>query len=456
MSMSGTRLSALDASFLAVESPTAHMHVGWAATFKPPTDRPAPTFAELRDHIGSRLCRGPRFRQKIALVPLGLSAPIWVDDEDFDIDNHVLPAGSSAFSEIVDESMSTPLPHDRPLWEWRIADRLEDGRIGVVGKAHHCMVDGIAAVELASLLLDPTADPPAPEPDSWNPGPVPGVVSRLARAGLDQIRTELELVRLPIRVAKSPKSLLRLADHGQQAARALASSLRPTDPIAPLNDPISPFRHLARAGRPLGDLKRIRGSFGTTVNDVVLASSAAAVRRLFELRSQHPRRLKTMVPVNVRTAGENGWPGNRISFMFVDLPCDEPDPVRRLREIHEDTSRRKAGGEAQGLGAVLDTVGYAPPPIQSVVAKAVASPRVSNLVVSNIPGPPEPMYMLGCELEEAFPVVPLADRHALSIGVTTIGDRACFGFYADSERLPEADVLGDAVNESIVELLALS
>ena len=454
--MSGTRLSPLDASFLTVESPTAHMHVGWAATFKPPAERPAPTFRELRDHIGSRLCRDPRFRQKIATVPLGLSAPAWVDDEHFDIADHVTAARSSSFGEIVDESMSTQLPRERPLWEMRIADSLPDGRIGVVGKAHHCMVDGIAAVELASLLLDPTPEPPAAEPDEWDPEPEPGVLSRAARAGLDQIRTQLDLARLAGRVATSPRSLLRIAERGEQSARALASSLRPTDPVAPLNEPISPLRHLARAGRPLSDILAVRRAFGTTVNDVVLASSTAAVRRLFEVRAQPPRRLKSMVPVNVRTSSEDRWSGNRISFLFVDLPCDEPDPVRRLRRIHADTTRRKEAGEAQGLGAVLDTVGYGPPQLQSVVAQMVASPRLSNLVVSNIPGPSQPMYMLGCELEEAFPVVPLADRHALSIGMTTINGRACYGFYADRERLPDADVLADAVNESIDELLALA
>ena len=160
--MTATRLSALDDSFLAVESANAHMHVGWAATFRPPENGPAPSFAELRDHIHSRLCRAPRYRQRLARVPLGLNAPTWVDDRSFDIDRHVVASGARHFPDFVDRSLSRQLPRDRPLWQIWIADQLEDGRIGVVGKAHHCMVDGIAAVELGSLLLDPTPEPPPP------------------------------------------------------------------------------------------------------------------------------------------------------------------------------------------------------------------------------------------------------------------------------------------------------
>src|SRR3954447_17253323 len=169
--MSSTRLTSLDASFLEVESSTAHMHVGWASVYAPPQDRRRPSFTELRDHIEGRLGRAPRYRQKLAAVPLGVSEPVWVDDPDFDIMRHVHRARSGDFHEVADMVMSAPLDHDRPLWELWIADRLDDGRIGIVGKVHHCMVDGIAAVEFATLLLDPTPDP---EPDpvdlaEWNP-----------------------------------------------------------------------------------------------------------------------------------------------------------------------------------------------------------------------------------------------------------------------------------------------
>jgi len=162
-----------------------------------------------------------------------------------------------------------------------------------------------------------------------------------------------------------------------------------------------------------------------------------------------------MVPVNIRAPENDGMSGNRVSFMFVNLPCDEPDPARRLRAINAETERRKEQGEAHWVGEALDAVGYLPQPMRDAVSHVIASPHVFNMTVSNIPGPAEPMYMLGCELEEAYPVVPIAEGHAMSIGVTTVRDRACFGVYADRRTLPDADVLAGAIDESLEELLAL-
>jgi diacylglycerol O-acyltransferase len=453
--MATTRLSPLDASFLAVESPTAHMHVGWAACFRPPEGR-RPRFEDLFEHIEGRLSRGRRFRQRLGDVPLGLNAPVWIDDERFDPSRHILRAGSSTLSDAIDDCMSRQLDRRRPLWEMWIADDLDDGRIGVVGKAHHCMVDGIAAVELAGLLLDPTPEPEPLAPDSWLPAPTPAAFSRMARGLVDQVRGDFELLRLPARLVASPGRALGMAAKGAAAAKAAASMLRPARPNPSINPPISSLRHLAVARRPLQDLRTIRRSFDTTINDVVLAASTGGMRRLLEHRSEPLARLKAMVPVNVRAPEENGDSGNRISFMFVQLPCDEPDPVRRLRTIHGDTSGRKHGEESRWVGDALEAVGYFPQPVRNAVSHLIASPLVFNLTVSNIPGPSEPMYMLGCELEEAYPVVPIADRHALSIGMTTIRDQACFGVYADRELLPDADLVAAAIDESVEELLDLS
>jgi hypothetical protein len=233
------------------------MHVGWAATFRPPEGRPAPGFEELRDHIASRLCRAPRYRQRIATVPLGLNAPIWVDDERFDVNRHVVASRQTNFADLVDSCMSTQLRRDRPLWQICVAERLDDGRIGIVGKAHHCMVDGIAAVELASLLLDPTPHPPPEESDGWLPS-------------------------------------------------------RPPEPHEPVNQPITGARHLAWFRRPLADLKRIGRPFGASVNDVLLAASAGGMRRFLIERDRDPVPLKTMVPVNVRAGDPETELGNRI------------------------------------------------------------------------------------------------------------------------------------------------
>src|SRR5215213_3060274 len=177
--MASNRLSALDASFLDVESASAHMHAGWAAAFDPPDERPAPSFEQFRDHIARRLHRAPRYRQRLEGVPLGVARPVWVDDERFDITRHVRRAGPTSLGELAGDVLSTPLSRERPLWELWVAKRLDDGRVGIVGKAHHCMVDGIAAVELATVLLDPEPDRPPDPPDDWTPGESPSAARRL-------------------------------------------------------------------------------------------------------------------------------------------------------------------------------------------------------------------------------------------------------------------------------------
>ena len=215
-------------------------------------------------------------------------------------------------------------------------------------------------------------------------------------------------------------------------------------------------RHLARARRPLADLKLIKNGFGATVNDVLLAAVAGAMRAFFEERGDAPVPLKTMVPVSVRAADGAGELGNRISFVFVDLPCQEPDPVLRLAWIMDDMGRSKREGRPEAADRVLKALGFVPRPVQHAVSHMVASSRAFNLTVSNIPGPPQPLWMRGCELEEVYPVVPIPDRHALSIGMTTLRDQAFFGIYAGCDALPDADRIGELLDESIDELLSLT
>jgi diacylglycerol O-acyltransferase len=447
--MAPNRLSALDASFLDVETASAHMHVGWAAAFDPPDDRPAPSFEQLRDHISRRLHRAPRYRQRLAGVPLGLARPVWVDDDRFDVTRHVRRASTTSLRELAGDVLSIPLARERPLWELWISDPLDDGRVGIVGKAHHCMVDGIAAVELAALLLDPAPDSPPDPPDEWEPAAAPGAARRLADGLVDRARDQLSLAGDAVRLAASPG---RLAGGAQRAGRALLSSLAPANPVGALNDPISPYRALATLGRPLEQLRAIKRAFGCTVNDVVLAASCGGVRRYLERHGEEPGSLKAMVPVNVRAKGAAGDFGNRISFIFLDLPCDEPEPERRLLDIARATSHAKACGEPAGASTVLDLAAAAPSPLQRALSRLIASPRTFNVVVSNIPGPQEPLWMLGCRLREAFPVVPLADRHALSIGFTSVAGGAFFGVYADRDSVSDADRLAADIAAELDEL----
>lgn len=449
--MTCARLSALDASFLAVETPTAHMHVGWVALFSPPAKGHPPPFRVLRDHIQARIGNAPRYRQKLASVPLGLHAPEWVDDPDFSVDRHVYWA-SGPCHELVDEVMSVPLRRDRPLWEMWICEDTGDEQLMLIGKMHHCMVDGIAAVELSSLLLDPTPEPSACEPDGWTAVPAPDPPGLMFGAARDRLGEQLGLLRWPLRAVGSPsRAVSELAAGAPRVVRALAHSLRPA-PQSSLNMPLSPLRRLGWAQRPLDDLRKVKRCHGTTVNDVLLAAVAGGVRKLMTRLGEEPVSLKAMVPVSVRD--ESDVLGNHVSFVFADLPCQEPDPVRRLGRVHATMSQRKRDGEPEGADLAFKAAAYTPGVVQHAISRIFASPRTFNLVVSNIPGPPQQLYLRGCPLQAAYPVVPLADSHALSVGMTSVGDSVCLGIYADREAIPQAGQLASDIDTEIGELLA--
>jgi diacylglycerol O-acyltransferase / wax synthase len=444
------RLSALDASFLALETPTAHMHVGWVAVFSASAEGRLPSFSELRDNIELRLARAPRYRQKLASVPLGLRAPEWTDDVAFSVDRHVYRA-SGPLHDLVDQVMSIPLRRDRPLWEMWICENSEDQTFAIVGKTHHCMVDGLAAVELVSLLLDPTPEPATVEPEGWRATPEPGGERLLARGVRDLLTDQLGLLNLPLRAVTSPARAARdTATGAVRVTRALGGVLRAA-PASVINDQLSPLRRLAWTQRPLSDLRLVKRVYGTTVNDVILAAVAGGVRSYLIRRGEEPSALKVMVPVSVRSADD--VLGNRISFVFTKLPCDEPDALSRLYQVHGTMSRCKRDGEPEGVDFVLKAAGRTPVTVQQNLSRLIASPRTFNLVVSNIPGPTIPMYMLGCSLEGAYPVVPLADQHAVSVGMVSVHDRACFGVYTDAQALPDADMLAHDIDDAITELL---
>jgi diacylglycerol O-acyltransferase / wax synthase len=323
----------------------------------------------------------------------------------------------------------------------------------VVGKAHHCMVDGLAAVELASLLLDPTPETPAAPDDDWTPAPSPSGPELLAAGVRDRVADGVELATLPWRLLTSPGQALDFAQNTMRTTRALLHAFKPA-PSTVINEPISPRRQLAHTRRSLDDLRAIKSRFGTTLNDVLLAVSSGAMRRYLERRREDTPALKTMVPVNVRDGRDEL--GNHIAFTFVDLPCDDPDPERRLTKVAGSMAARKSAREPEAADRVLSALGYAPRTLRQAVSRVMAQPRTFNLVVSNIPGPRVPMWMRGCALEEVYPVVPIPDGHALAIGLTTVADEAFIGIYADEETLPDAALLAQSVDESIDELLALT
>ena len=345
-----------------------------------------------------------------------------------------------------------PLRRDRPLWEMWICHDIDEASFAIVCKAHHCMVDGLAAVELGSLLFDPTPEVGACERNKWHAAPRPRAESLLARGVWELAGESIGLATWPLRALASPRRTFRQTLAGTvRLTKALNHSIQAA-PASALNAPLSPGRRVAWTERPFADLQAIRRAHGTTINDVILAAVAGALRAHFISHGERPLSLKVMVPVNVRSATD--VLGNHLSFVFTELPCDQAEPLTRLRQVHEAMNRRKRDGVAEGADIALKLASHTPVAVQQAVSRMVASPRTFNLTVSNIPGPSEQLYLLGSPLQSVFPVVPLADGHAVSVGMTTIHDRACFGIYAGGEAVADVDTLARDVDDAITELLA--
>lgn len=463
--MARSRLTALDSSFLRVESPTAHMHVGWKGIFSPRPDGRTVTVGELRQAVGGRLRHAPRFRQRLAFTPAGLGEPVWVDDEHFAVERHVVAMSDahealprSRFDELADVCLSRPLDRDRALWRIELAPALDDGTVGVVMKVHHAMVDGKSAVELALLLLDGAPDAELPQDDDgWRPALAPGgrrlAMEAIADAGGESLRA----VRSAARLASSPRSGVRLADTLRRAALAVSDDVMRPAPSSYVNVAIGPRRTLVHHTAPLGPLLAARRAVaGATLNDVALTVVAGALRELSMRADRVPEALKVMVPVSTRTAEQTADLGNRISFVFVELPIHLHLPLDRLTFIRQATARFKASDRAAGGEALLGALGILPEPLRDAAARLAASPRMYNLTISNVPGPRFPVYLRGCELREAAPVIPLPDHHALSIGIFTYRDQLTFAGYADPAALPDVGYLPRALRAELDRLRELA
>ncbi|MEA2496697.1 MAG: diacylglycerol O-acyltransferase / wax synthase [Thermoleophilaceae bacterium] len=450
------RLTALDASFLHLETPNAHMHVAWAALLSPHPTRSRPTVRSLRAAVSGRLALLPRFRQRIATDPLGVAEPRWIDDLDFDIRRHVQRLGRAdevmtraRFAELCDVVLSKPLKRNHPLWELYLAPSLEDGCLGLICKLHHAMVDGKSAVEVATLLFDVDADTPPPAPVDWTPAPQPSstrlALEAVGERGAEQWRAARGLVRM----AGSPiSSGNRISDTLRRTALAVGEDLLRPAPSSFLNTDIGPERTLQRARLARTQVDRVRAHCGATINDVCLTVVAGALRELSLERSRPPAALKAMVPVSVREDDERADLGNRITFAFIDLPVEVFSPLRRLEAVQRQTRSFKRSGRPAGTQALVNAIGVLPIAMRKRAAQVMASQRAYNLVVSNIPGPPCSVFMLGAKLDEAYPVVPLSEKHALSIGIFSYGAHLHFGIYADPTALPDAPLLGNAIASS--------
>ena len=453
--MSGDRLSGLDASFLHMERAGAHMHVASVSVF----EGPPPSHAEFRDHIESRLHLVPRFRQKLRFVPFDQGRPVWVDDPFLNLDYHVrqtaLPAPGSEeqLRNLAARIFSQQLDRTKPLWELWLVEGLDDGRFAIVGKSHHALVDGISGVDITTVLFDVEAEPEAPpvRPPKWAPRPEPSDLDLLRDALRERATSPTEFVRGIRAALRGPRRMLRgLGATGRMLEVATKA------PQTPFNVEIGPHRRLAFVRADLDDFKRVKNAHGGTVNDVVLSVVAGALGNYLRARGRDTEELelRAMVPVSVRATEERGVLGNRISAMMAPLPVWCEDPLERLRLVSETMGDLKGSGQAVGAEILTRLTDFAPTTIASQAARLQPAQRFFNLVVTNVPGPQFPLYVLGRRMESIFPLVPLARRQALCIGIMSYDGQIDFGLVGDLDAMADLDSFGLDLEGAVREVVA--
>jgi WS/DGAT/MGAT family acyltransferase len=454
------RLSGLDSSFLHLERDGAHMHVAACSLFV----GTAPTHAELVAAIESRLHLVPRYRQRLGFVPLGQGRPVWVDDPHFNAAFHVRhtalpkPGGEDQLMRLTGRVFSQALDRNKPLWEIWLVEGVAKGRFALLSKTHHALVDGISGMDIMTVLFDTSPEPmPVAPPDHpWVARPLPSDAQLLADALLERATVPQEMVRGVRAVLRGPRTV------AARAAKAAASlgefalgGLQPA-PASPFNVPIGPHRRFTWVRGDLNQFKAVKNALGGTVNDVVLTVVAGALGRYMRLHGHttEDATLRAMVPVSVRADVERGALGNRVAAMWAPLPVGVIDPVERLQRISASMRDVKDSGQAVGAQVLTRLTGFAPPTIVSQAARLQARQRLFNLVVTNVPGPQIPLYMLGRELEAIFPMVPLANNTALGIAILSYNGQLNFGLSGDYDALADIGVLADELRSSIEEIAA--
>jgi len=453
------RLTGLDSSFLHLESGGAHMHVASVAVFR----GEAPPYDEFVEHLERRLHLVPRYRQRLALVPLEQGRPVWVDDPHFNVRYHLrhtalpAPGGPTQLKRLASRVFSQQLDRSKPLWEIWLVEGVAGDRFALLAKTHHALVDGVSGVDILTVLFDTAADPaPVPEPDRpWVPRPLPSSAQLLADALLERATVPAEIVRGARAALRAPR---RVAGAFVKSAEALGSffwaGTADQAPDTPLNVRIGPHRRFTWVPASLKEFKAIKSELGGSVNDVVLAAVAGALGAW--LREQgvrtHGLELKAMVPVSVRAEAERGDLGNRVAAMWAPLPVGVADPVERLRLVREAMSHLKESGQAVGAQLLTELTGFAPPTIMAQASRLQARQRFFNLVVTNVPGPQFPLYLMGRRMDAVYPMVPLAANQALGIAIMSYDGELNFGLNADFDALPGVERIASLIHEAIGEL----
>ena len=460
-------LTALDATFLELEQQNdgALMSIGGVMVFDPLPGGGAPTVDQLAFELGRRLGPLPRYSQRLSTPRTGgFSWPRWMDDDRFDIRNHIAhvalpaPGGAAELCDFSANFYSHRLDRGRPLWEVALIEGLEDGRWALAHKTHHCLVDGVGSVSVAYLLLDAEPFPgERPEPPTRHGGQsvlsdllenAPAPMVQAAQAGARAAGAGLHAIRHPREALTRSRSLASLLMRDEVIGA----------PDSSINVPIGSTRRFAVINVPLSELKAIRRALGGSVNDVALAACTTGLRHLLISRGERPpgQGLRAMVPMNVRDTSEHLALGNRISSLFVELPVGEPVADARHRQIVEATARLKASDAAIGATTMLDLAALAPPLLHAVLARSLYANRLFNVTITNVPGPQVPLYSFGAKLREIHPVVPLAADHSVGIAIFSYDGLVTFGVIADSESTPDIAELAFGIEQGLEELRALA
>jgi WS/DGAT/MGAT family acyltransferase len=454
-------LSAQDQLFLLSETDHTHMHVGAVLLFDAgplATIGRGISFERIRCHVASRLERIPRYRQRLRFYPVG-SRPHWIDDDRFDLDCHVRhmrlpqPGTDRQLKELCGQVLSQKLDRNRPLWEIAVIEGLRGGHFAIVAKTHHCLVDGIGGVNLLAAILDP--DP------TVACGPAAPWVAKPALSTADVLRHELshrleQSVRWGSRLrawAQAPREVAgALGEQALGIGQFLGAGLLPA-PDCALNQPIGPQRRFDWWSVDLDEVKKIKNRLGGTVNDVVLATVAGALRRFLGRRGQ--RRLpdlRALVPVNVRSSDESGALGNHISAYFVPLPVSAREPLKRYRLTAERMRYLKGSKQAVGGRLLAGTA----VPLLSMLMRFADRVKAFNLIVTNVPGPPMPLYLAGSQLQSVLPHAPLFVNQGLGVALFSYNGTLHWGLNADRDVLPDVGDFKKALIDAFAELLAVS
>ena len=435
------------------------MHVASTAIF----EGPAPSHEEFRDHIESRLHLVPRFRQKLRFVPYGQGRPVWVDDPHLNLDYHVRqsalapPGTDEQLRTMAARVFSQQLDRSKPLWELWLVEGLEGGRFAIVGKSHHALVDGVSGMDITTVVFDSAREPkaaPGPGPE-WLPRPEPSGVKLLGNALLERATSPREIARGARAALRGPRQIAgQIAGSASAASKMLGAGM--SAPRSPFNVEIGPHRRFAYVTGDLDEFKRIKNEHGGTVNDVVLSVVAGGLGNYLRARGHDTSELemRAMVPVSVRATEEHGALGNRVAAMMAPLPVWCEEPVERLRLLSAAMGDLKGSGQAVGAEVMTQLVDFAPPTIAAQAARLQSRQRFFNLVVTNIPGPQSPLFVLGRQMEAIYPMVPLAAKQALCIGIFSYNGQLNFGLIGDYDAMSELDSFALDLEQAIEQLSA--